>query len=258
MNYEEILFVATLLTGIIVLLNAVYLKPKRVRVNEDNLKENILVEYSQILFPLLLLVFFLRSFVAEPFRIPSGSMKPTLLVGDFILVNKYNYGLRMPISGTKFFKIGDPKQGDVIVFRLRKDRKILIKRIVALPGDHVLYRDKNLYINGREIDLRNGKISYDGLITAFEHKEHFNEKTHSIFTYPDYPKRDYRYNNIIVPENTYFVLGDNRDNSQDSRFFGVVNDHDIIGKAVITWLSLDWNIGFDINVRWKRVFQKIQ
>ncbi len=262
MKFEEILVLVTFVIGLICLIDFIFFRKRRklyFHAHDEGTakeyKDPIIIEYSRSFFPILLLVLLLRSFLAEPFKIPSGSMKPTLLEGDFIVVNKFNYGLRLPIIGTKLVSIGKPKRGDIIVFHF--DNNIdLIKRIVGLPGDKILYEDKVLYINGKAASQKYlGKdIDFDisGQTWSVEHSiEEINENVkHDIYKHLGVNHRVYEYNDVVVPDGHYFVIGDNRDNSVDSRFWGFVKDKDIIGRAFATWMSWDSN---NKDIRWSRI-----
>ena len=199
---------------------------------EEELSEPSIVEMSRSFFPVLAIVLVLRSFLVEPFQIPSGSMLPTLEVGDFILVNKYTYGIRLPVAGTKVIALNDPKKGDVVVFRYPKDGKTnYIKRVVAVGGDKVLYHEKDLYINGIK-----QPEEFIGAINGLEmFKEDLSGVNHKIFKDPSRPAM-LGAGEWTVPEGHYFVMGDNRDNSNDSRFWGVVPDDLIVGKAFAIWM----------------------
>ncbi len=186
-----------------------------------------IVEYARSFFPIFLIVLVLRSFVAEPFRIPSGSMMPTLLIGDFILVNKFGYGIRLPIADTKIIELGSPERGDVIVFRSPEDPATpFIKRVVGLPGDRIAYYNKVLYVNGEaaeQVILGNfsGTGSGTSMSGASLRKENLDGHVHEILVQPGASLFNFK---MVVPEGNYFVLGDNRDNSRDSRFWGTVPD----------------------------------
>lgn len=260
MKFEEILVAITLFTGVIWLIDIFFLKRVRMNNSRGNTKEPIVIEYARSFFPVLIIVLILRSFVAEPFKIPSGSMKPGLIEGDFILVNKFTYGLRVPILGYKLISINKPKRGEVMVFR-HPDHKDLIKRVVGLPGDRINYRDKCIFINGIPVYLT-GKdmvkeVNSSGVV--FKQIEKLGDIEHSIFTEPAQPPHRYKYDNFVVPEDSYFVMGDNRDNSQDSRYWGAVSDRAIIGRAFAVWWSwdiMDWSdlLQFwKFHVRWDRV-----
>ena len=209
------------------------------------------VEYARSFFPVFLAVFVIRSFVIEPFRIPSGSMMPTLLIGDFIAVNKYSYGIRLPVTNRKVFDLGEPERGDVVVFRYPVDGEtIFIKRVVGLPGDRIRYgRDKRLRINGVEVE-RSVPATYEGsgsgshMTGAEQRLEMLGEQTHSILYRPDQPTVEGEWR---VPDGQYFVLGDNRDKSHDSRFWGFVPEENLIGPASIVWMNWDWGHGLDFS-----------
>lgn len=216
-----------------------------------------IVEYARSFFPIFLIVLVLRSFVAEPFRIPSGSMMPTLLIGDFILVNKYGYGIRLPMVDTKIIDLGSPSRGDVIVFRSPEDPATpFIKRVVGLPGDRIAYYNKVLYVNGEaaeQVVLGNfsGAGSSASMSGASLRTENLNGHIHEILVQPGAPTLEGK---MLVPENHYFVLGDNRDNSRDSRFWGTVPDELLIGRAFLIWMSWDWGHG----ISWSRIGDSIQ
>lgn len=197
-------------------------------------KENGIVDLCRSLFPVLLVVLILRSFIVEPFQIPSGSMKPTLKIGDFILVNKWHYGFRLPVIGTKVIPMNEPQRGDVVVFKYPKDPRVnYIKRVVGLPGDRVGYQNKMVYINGQpqsqtlleQLPPQNPQLL---LID-----ETLGDVSHQIYRDVAPPRRPAEW---IVPEGHYFVMGDNRDNSNDSRFWGFVPDELLVGKAFAVWM----------------------
>ncbi len=254
-DFSSLLAGATLVSGLIWLVDAVAFKPKRAKVTPpgETVAEPKLVEYARSFFPILLIVCVLRSFIAEPFRIPSGSMKPTLLEGDFILVNKFNYGIRLPLLGTKVIKMGEPKRGDILVFRFPKDTSIdFIKRVVGVPGDKIKYENKTLYINGKPMEQESLGQAYDtdlrGLSYKVKHfKENLEARPHSIYVHEgNGPTME----EITVPAGMYFVMGDNRDSSEDSRRWGFVPENLILGKAFFIWMSWD---GLSKDIRWQRI-----
>ncbi|MEM6512632.1 MAG: signal peptidase I [Pseudomonadota bacterium] len=249
-NLALILTILTLLSGIVVLLNRFVWK-----LPEDARGGGLatLVEYSRSFFPVLLLVLVLRSFVFEPFRIPSGSMMPTLLQGDFIFVKKYSYGLRLPVLETKVVATGEPERGDVVVFRLPASPNInYIKRIVGLPGDTVEYRDHRLTVNGEQVELQRAS-DYSAATPRFV--ERLGDREHSIYIHS--PQNRDGEGSYVVPEGHFFVMGDNRDRSKDSRFLndvGFIPETHLVGEASRIWLHVD---GFR-SWRWDRIGMKIE
>jgi signal peptidase I len=248
-DFSFVLVVATLVTGVIWGLDSLLWKNKRVQQAQASgdpsaVREPILVEYARSFFPVILIVLLIRSFLFEPFRIPSDSMMPTLLDGDFIFVNKFSYGLRMPVINRKFVPVGEPQRGDVIVFRLPKDPSTnYIKRLVGLPGDHISVRDRQVFINDKPMQVvLDGR--YDGpRATGAQAEAQLAEEDlggvkHRVLYIPERYSRDY---DEVVPAEHYFFMGDNRDNSRDSRFpeVGFVPERNLVGKAVRIWLNWD-------------------
>ena len=254
MDFSLILVILTTVSGVIWGLEVLY---RRVRQSEESSlpSDNLVVEYSRSFFPVLLLVLVVRSFLFEPFRIPSSSMVPTLLVGDFIFVNKFIYGLRLPVLHNKFVDIGQPERGDVMVFRLPSDPSVnYIKRLVGLPGDTIDYKSKRLFINGQLVALqRKGEVARKDGPRAVLASEVLGDVTHDLWLEPFSLGREGHYK---VPEGHYFMMGDNRDNSQDSRFpqVGFVPEGNVVGKAVRIWMNWD----FPATPRWARIATKIQ
>jgi signal peptidase I len=249
------LFLLSLLvvTGLVWLLEASVLRKRRAQ----EAKQPWWVEYSVSFFPVILVVFVLRSFLVEPFKIPSGSMIPTLLIGDFILVNKFTYGIRLPVANVKVIDIGSPKRGDVMVFRYPADTSLdYIKRVVGLPGDRIEYRDKELRINGALVPRQQlGDYESRERLQYFPRfLENFGGAGHEIIIEKEAPgfisrsmdfshsgNCDYNSGGLActVPAGHYFMMGDNRDNSSDSRVWGFVPDENIVGKAFFIWLNLN-------------------
>ena len=248
-DFSFYLFAASVITGIIWGSYLLILKSKGLTFDEKN--EPILVEYARSFFPIVLIVLLLRSFIAEPFRIPSGSMMPTLLVGDFILVNKFSYGIRLPVINKKIIELSEPNRGDIVVFRYPKDPTVdYIKRIVGLPGDKVVYSNKKLTINDLPVQ-QTSLGSYQGLGQGEEMSgaedllENLTGVEHRILIRNGTPTVEFVY---VVPEGNYFAMGDNRDNSNDSRYWGPVPEANLVGKAFFIWMSWDWQnkgVGFD-------------
>ncbi|MDX9741554.1 MAG: signal peptidase I [Gammaproteobacteria bacterium] len=221
-------------------------------------KQPVLVEYARSFFPIILVVLVLRSFLIEPFRIPSGSMMPTLLAGDFILVNKYSYGIRLPVIDTKIIEVGSPERGDIAVFRYPEDPSVdYIKRIVGLPGDRIRYENKTLFINGVEapqsyLGEYTGVGVGRGMSGASLRKERIDDNEHQILVQHRRPLGE---GEFVVPEGQYFAMGDNRDNSNDSRFWGPVPEKHLVGRAFMIWMSWDSAGG---GVNWSRIGTQLQ
>jgi len=241
-DFAVLLTLLTLVTGAVWALDKWWLGPKRraALVPPAADRPGAFVDFCRSFFPVILAVLLLRSFLAEPFRIPSGSMIPTLEVGDFILVNKYAYGLRDPVFHFKFLQVGLPRRGDVVVFRFPLDpTKDFIKRVIGLPGDRIVYRDKHLTVNGEAMP-----VSEDGVYTAsgsvpgvvYRFEEAIGPVQHRILVNPARPAEDFTFQ---VPEGHYFMMGDNRDGSDDSRRWGTVPERNLVGKAFFIWMSWD-------------------
>ena len=249
-NLALILTVLTLVSGVVVAIDKFVWKTSEEDSRTKPGAKHILVEYSRSFFPVLLFVLVIRSFVFEPFRIPSGSMMPTLLEGDFIFVKKYSYGLRLPVTETKIIETGEPQRGDVIVFRLPSDPSVnYIKRVVGLPGDTVVYERHRLTINGEVIPLdRTDRVFGQRAV----YLEDLDGRVHDILvTSPEFSARDGTYR---VPDGQYFVMGDNRDHSKDSRYIDSIPEKFLVGEAVRIWLHfVPWNMP-----DWSRIGTKIQ
>ena len=288
-NFALILFVLMVLTGIVWCLDTFYLarlrrsaansalaqfdsraaklmadgvKPDsnvnaRAEIEHRLLRQPTWIEYSGSFFPVIALVFVLRSFLYEPFKIPTSSMVPTLLVGDLILVNKFTYGVRLPILNQKIIDVNDPKRGDVMVFKYPKDMsQDYIKRVIGVPGDKIVYENKRLTVNGKVVAYTQMDDYLDDqeLVYRKQFMEFLPEKQHRILNNEGYPsvRADSVENfphreacefsqdkfTCTVPEGNYFMMGDNRDNSQDSRYWGFVPNRNIVGKAFIVWMNL--------------------
>ncbi len=253
MNFALFLLILLVVTGGVWALDLALLRNRRAH----DAKQPWWVEYSISFFPVILIVFLLRSFLVEPFKIPSSSMVPTLLVGDFILVNKYTYGIRLPVANRKIVELGRPDRGDVMVFRFPEDPSLdYIKRVIGVPGDRVEYRNKRLSINGKPVPLRqvDDYLSKERMQFSRRYIETVNGIGHEILLDDDAPAAlmparafphagNCNYNSsglaCTVPPGHYFVMGDNRDNSSDSRVWGFVPDENIVGKAFFIWLNLN-------------------
>lgn len=254
-NFELILFYATIVCGVFTLVDVVFFAPARKKKNIH--KMPVIFDYARSFFPVLLIVFLLRSFLFEPFRIPSGSLEPTLDVGDFILVNKFDYGVRLPVIHNLVYPTGKVHRGDIIVFRYPAKPSIdYIKRVIGVPGDHISYINKVLYVNGQEAPQTFVQNTTDRgedgtLWDVTQKEENFLGLKHQIYQTPSRANDDFK--DVVVPEGYYFAMGDNRDDSADSRYWGFVPEKNLIGKASVIWLS--WNADGDLlhKIRWHRV-----
>ncbi len=217
----------------------------------------VVFEYARSFFPIFLLVLLIRSFLIQPYRVPTGSLEPTVLPGDFIIVNQYAYGLRLPVLNYKILDIGEPKRGDITLFRYPNDPSVIfVKRVIGLPGDHIVYVNKTLVINGKVMrqtsfgtELEIGDGFYEPVQVRLEH---LDGADHKIFIKPG--RRESEFIDLIVPKNSYFMMGDNRDNSNDSREWGVVPEENLVGKAFGVWMSWD---SINKRVRFSRIGSKI-
>jgi signal peptidase I len=246
MNSIDLEFILVLLIIVSFVLIIINKKSSKI----DNKILNWLIYQSKSFLPILLIVLFLRSFLAEPFRIPSGSMLPTLLIGDYILVNKYQYGIRLPITKYKLVDISNPERGDVVVFRYPGNEKInFIKRVIGIPGDIVKYEDKDLYVNNikyKKIEKNEHKYLNDFFREEMKIFSESNKtKSYDILNDNMSPTND---DIFTVPEGKYFVMGDNRDHSSDSRYWGFVPNENLVGKAFFIWMSFNSdNFSFKYN-----------
>lgn len=261
MDFALILFIALVVTGAITLWDRLIRNSRQEVVTSatDQTKEPWLVEYSKAFFPVILVVFLLRSFIVEPFRIPSGSMLPSLHIGDFILVNKFSYGIRLPVINKKIVGVSSPERGEVMVFRFPHDPSInFIKRVVGLPGDKIEYKDKRVHVNGQPVPLESqGEFDFKEVSQSTHIGKRYLETldtiTHEIIVDPSKQTTETSY---AVPEGHYFVMGDNRDHSNDSRYWGFVPEKNIIGKAFFIWFS--WDLEGSGDLAWERIGNSVK
>ena len=244
---EWTLTVATFALLVGYAIDKIFFQKKRTR---PNTYADIIKEYVW----LMLVIWLVRSFIIQPYRVPSGSLEPTISPGDFLLVNQFSYGFRFPIWNHEFYSVGLPKRGDIAVFYYPNDPEIrFVKRVIGLPGDHIQYKYKRLYINGKEVARRYLKPSQtiDNPIQVEQWQENLAGKSHDIYINPEYHYNDYT--DVVVPKDQYFVMGDNRDGSHDSRFWGFVPRSALVGKAFLVWLSVDldhWAVRFNRMGQW--------
>lgn len=248
-NFALILFVLLVITGVLWSLD--YFKFRKLRAADA--KEPVWVEWGAGFFPVILFVFILRSFIVEPFQIPSGSMIPTLQIGDFILVNKYTYGIRLPVIDKKVVDINLPQRGEVMVFRYPANPSVnYIKRVVGLPGDKIEYKNKRLTINGEKLEAKQLEDYRQRISYSQQYLEKLGDVEHRILNDKEAPayisdderfpyRENCNYNQAgvtcTVPAGHYFMVGDNRDNSRDSRYWGFVPEENIVGKAYFIWFN---------------------
>jgi signal peptidase I len=260
-DFPFILVCLTAVSGMVWLVDGLFFANKRQPqyAADGKLKLPLLADYARSFFPVLLFVLIVRSFVLQPFRVTTGSLEPTVIPGDFLVVNMFKYGLRLPVWHTKIMKISEPKRGDIMLFRWPKDeRQDFVKRVIGVPGDHISYINKVFYINGTEAKQTlvanatdtddSGAISWP--VKVYE--EDLGGVKHKIYIRTDRPAEDFK--DLVVPEGHYLMIGDNRDNSNDSRYWGFVPEKNIIGKALYVWLSWD---NENHKVRWDRFGDKL-
>ena len=270
-DFETLLLIGSIATGAIWAVDAWVLSRFRQQpATSKTRQEPVVVEYARAFFPVLLVVLLVRAFWLEPFRIPSGSMMPSLLVGDFIVVNKYAYGLRMPVWHTRLTGGGRPKRGDVVVFRYPQDEtQDYIKRVVGLPGDHISYYNRRLSINGRELELEKDRV-YQGLgdlngmraasgcdrvgAKCQVYLESIGDREYTIMINPSSAMGVS--GEVFVPDGHYFVMGDNRDHSNDSRNWGFVPEENLVGRASMIWMHWDWRKN-GTGLKLRRIGEKI-
>lgn len=250
-DFPFILTAATLIAGLIWLVD--YLVWGK---TTQGTKMPVVLEYAKSFFWVLLIVLVIRSFLLSPFRVPTASLEPTVMPGDFLLVEHFSYGLRLPVWGTKIIPISHPHPGDIVVFHWPANPKKVdfVKRVIGVPGDKISYINKVLYINGQQVPQTFQRYATDsfgadsGSWTVKVMQETLNGKTYSIYINPKAPNDDFK--NLVVPAGEYFMMGDNRDGSDDSRYWGLVDDKYLIGRAFLVWFS--WNSDTD-SVQWSRI-----
>lgn len=254
-DFPFLLFTLAVVSGVIWLFDSIYCKLKAANLDKaDREKLPIIVDYAKSFFPVFLIVFLLRAFVIQPFEVPTESLEPTIMPVELLFVNQFTYGLKLPIWNIKLWNIGHPKIGDVAVFHFPVNpRTDLIKRVVGVPGDSISYINKVLYINGKEqkqtfVKKTESRIGKGPLFPVTEMQEDLNGVKHDIYIRPDVPVHNFYH--VVVPKGEYFMMGDNRDESEDGRYWGFAPIRDFVGKAEIIWWSWD---RMTSSVRWHRL-----
>jgi len=267
-NFDYWLFIAAIVTGIVYLVDKLFFTKARYEKNKDRLKglnkkeqaivlkAPIVAEYCRSLFSVFVIVFILRAILFGNFNIPTGSMETTLPIGDFLIVNKTAYGVRIPFSNKVIIPTGEPKRGDIVVFHYPVYSGVdFIKRVIGVPGDKISYIHKVLYINGKEMTqkfVRNEVVLDDSPSDPVKiYNENLGTVTHNIIDMPW--RKSMNFKNLVVPKGKYFVMGDNRDNSADSRYWGFVPEQNLVGKAMFVWMSWNSNASLWHKIRWNEI-----
>lgn len=258
-SFLNILALLTIFAGVVCLVDIIWRKHKKITAPAgEKLKHSVIVDYSRSFFPILLIVLLFRTFLFQPYRVPTGSLEPTVMPGDLILVNQYDYGLRWPLWHTTFWHTGVPQRGQIALFHWPVNPAVtFVKRVIAGPGDHVSYINKVLTINGKEMKQTFVKDTLEVGAGGETHKakeylENLGGVKHLIYVFPDSPAQDFK--DYVVPKGQYFMMGDNRDNSDDSRSWGAVPYKQFIGRALLIWLSWDSQ---EHRIRWNRIGNKL-
>lgn len=254
-DFLNILVLLTVFTGVVTLVDALMRRKRNI---PNKIKHPLIIEYSRSFFPVFLVVVIIRSFIFQPYRVPTGSLEPTVIPGDLIFVTQYNYGLKLPLWEKTLIPIGEPQRGQIALFRWPVNPKLtFVKRVIGVPGDHISYTNKVFTINGKKMEqhyvgtfeevLSGGKTQ-----TVKRYAENLEGTKHYILINPNVPAQDFK--DLLVPPNSYFMIGDNRDDSDDSRSWGFVPKQDFIGRALFVW----FNIQFDpFKLRWNRIGDKL-
>ena len=259
-NFPLILLGATIFSGAVILTDHIFIRwiKKRTDGEYQRAALPVVIDYCRSLFPVFLVVFLIRSFVIQPYTVPSGSLEPTVVPGDFMLVNQYSYGITMPIWNKQLIAVGKPQRGQIALFYYPVNPQLtFVKRVIGLPGDRISYIDRVLYINGKKMtqtfvkdrsDIEQGEATTDVKI----YQEDLDGLKHDIQI--DQRKSSVNFKDLVVPKGEYFMMGDNRDNSDDSRYWGFVPENDFLGKAMFIWLSWDKSATqWSHKVRWERI-----
>ena len=256
-DFLNILALLTIFTGVICLVDIIMRRRQGV---SSKIKHPLVIEYARAFFPILLIVLLIRAFLVQPYRVPTGSLEPTVVPGDMILVNQFDYGFYVPLWNKKIISVGEPKVGQIALFRWPVSPSVtFIKRVIGVPGDRISYVNKVLSINGKEAKQTfikdTTEIGDDGKPTqpVKEYEENLNGIKHKIIVNPSVPAENFK--NLLVPKGKYFMMGDNRDDSGDSRYWGFVPADAFVGKGLFIWMSWDPNpdAKWSQKVRWHRI-----
>jgi signal peptidase I len=255
-DFLNILALVTILAGVICLVDIIWRKKKGITVAKEK-KHPLIIDYARSFFPVLLIVLIIRSFLFQPYRVPTGSLEPTIMPGDLILVSQYDYGLRIPLWNKSIVNVSTPKTGQIALFRWPVNPGVtFVKRVIGVPGDHISYVNKVLYINGKQMSQKFVKDtleigSGDQTWPAKQYEEDLNGVHHYILIRADRPSQDFK--ELVVPPGEYFMMGDNRDDSDDCRSWGFVSNSNLVGRALLIWMSWDSQ---HHRVRWDRIGMK--
>lgn len=266
-DFLNLLGLLTVFSGLTLLLNYFFTRNKKVAEPAQPVARTFsakVIECCEAFFPVFIVVLLIRALIAQPFKVPTGSLEPTVLAGDFIFVTQFDYGLHMPLWNNLIIPTGTPKTGQIALFQWPVNQGVtFVKRVIGVPGDHISYINKQLFINGQPIPLHFIKqitaIDDSGVDrTVKEYEETIHGIKHLIWQYPDVPAQNFK--NLIVPTGKYFMMGDNRDNSNDSRFWGFVPEANFIGRARIIWFSSDPHVSWQHitkRIRWQRIGNRL-
>ena len=262
-DFPLILVCLTVFSGLVAFLDwFMHRKHHKKEADNDIEKKSVIIDYSRSLFPVFLVVLLLRSFLVQPYRVPTGSLEPTVIPGDFILVNQFDYGLRLPVWNKKIIKISEPKTGQIALFYWPVDHHFtFVKRVIGMPGDRISYINKVLYINGKKMTqkyLSQTTETQNGVTwKVVKYEENLNGVKHGIYVCAKNnkfcPVKSHDFYNLVVPKGKYFMMGDNRDASDDSRDWGFVPEKAFVGKAMFIWLSWDAKAPWNKKIRWNRI-----
>ena len=261
-DFLNILALVTIFVGVVCCVDLIWRRRKKTTLSTDQKgkpKHPVIIDYARSFFPILLIVLLIRAFLVQPYRVPTGSLEPTILPGDMILVNQYDYGLKIPIWNQEIASIGQPQMGQIALFRWPVNPSVtFVKRVIGVPGDHISYINKVLYINGKQATQKFIKETQEVSDTSQtwpvkEYEEELAGAKHLIYIRSDRPVQNFK--DLVVPPGEYLMMGDNRDDSDDSRSWGFVPENDFVGKAFLIWMSWD---SVTHSIRWNRIGKALE